>query len=192
MKIAFIGTHGVGKTTLCFELAACLKRLDIGVDVVKEVARHCPLPINRDTTVDAQAWILHTQVAREIELTHAYEAIVCDRSVLDNYAYMVHAAGRRPELEPFLRHWLETYRLLVFVPVIQPPSFDGTRDTSVSFQMGVDRILRDLIAELRLPVLALDPTERDQWIRRVLRALDLPATTPQLDLFNDLGRRHGS
>ncbi len=29
MKIAFIGTHGVGKTTLCFELAAALKRLDL-------------------------------------------------------------------------------------------------------------------------------------------------------------------
>ena len=25
MKIAFIGTHGVGKTTLCYELAAALK-----------------------------------------------------------------------------------------------------------------------------------------------------------------------
>ncbi|HPF36665.1 MAG TPA: ATP-binding protein [Candidatus Krumholzibacteria bacterium] len=188
MKIAFIGTHGVGKTTLCFELAACLKRLDIGVDVVKEVARHCPLPINRDTTVDAQSWILHTQVAREIELTHAYEAIVCDRSVLDNYAYMVHAAGRRPELEPFLEAWLETYSLLVFVPVVQPPSFDGTRDTSVAFQMGVDAILQELVAGVKRPVLRLEPGERDHWIRHVLQALDLPSTTPQLDLFNDLGR----
>ena len=39
MKIAFIGTHGVGKTTLCYELAAALKRLDLSVDLVKEVAR---------------------------------------------------------------------------------------------------------------------------------------------------------
>ena len=28
LKIAFVGTHGVGKTTLCFDLAAHLKRLD--------------------------------------------------------------------------------------------------------------------------------------------------------------------
>ena len=54
MKIAFIGSHGVGKTTLCFELAAALKRLDLSVDVVKEVARGCPLPINQATTVAAQ------------------------------------------------------------------------------------------------------------------------------------------
>jgi len=39
VKIAFIGSHGVGKTTLCFDLASRLKRLDMGVDIVKEVAR---------------------------------------------------------------------------------------------------------------------------------------------------------
>ena len=72
MKIAFIGTHGVGKTTLCYELAAALKRLDLSVDLVKEVARDCPLPINRETTDDAQNWILHTQVAREIALSNAF------------------------------------------------------------------------------------------------------------------------
>ena len=66
LKVAFVGTHGVGKTTLCFELAAQLKRLDLGVDIVKEVARRCPLPINAVTTYDAQAWILHTQIAEEI------------------------------------------------------------------------------------------------------------------------------
>ncbi len=76
MKIAFIGTHGVGKTTLCFELAAALKRLDLSVDLVKEVARGCPLPINRETTMDAQNWILHTQVARERELDAGCDVIV--------------------------------------------------------------------------------------------------------------------
>lgn len=188
MKIAFIGTHGVGKTTLCFELAACLKRLDIGVDVVKEVARGCPLPINRDTTSAAQQWILHTQVAREIELSHHYEAIVCDRSVLDNYAYMVHASGRQRHLEPFLAGWLGTYTLLVRVPIVQPPSFDGTRDVSVAFQESVDRLIGELLAEFQVPHLTLDPSARDHWIPEVLRAVDLPPCAPQLDLFNDLGR----
>ena len=44
MKVAFIGTHGVGKTTLCYDLAALLKRQDVDVDIVKEVARLSPLP----------------------------------------------------------------------------------------------------------------------------------------------------
>jgi len=183
MKIAFIGTHGVGKTTLCFELAAALKRLDLSVDLVKEVARGCPLPINRDTTDDAQNWILHTQVAREIELSDAFDVIVCDRAVLDNYAYMVQAAGRRPELEPFIRHWMGTYDLLVKVPVVAPPSFDGTRDTSVDFQRDIDRLIDRLLKEFTLEYLPLPGDSRTGWVDKVLRALRLPDEPPQLDLF---------
>ena len=183
MKIAFIGTHGVGKTTLCYELAAALKRLDLGVDLVKEVARGCPLPINRETTDAAQNWILHTQVAREIELAAAYDAIVCDRAVVDNYAYMVHAAGRRPEIEPFIRHWLRTYTLLVKVPVIAPPTYDGTRDVSVDFQTDIDRLIDTLLDEFAVARLELPRESREGWILRVLAALKLPAEPPQLDLF---------
>jgi molybdopterin-guanine dinucleotide biosynthesis protein len=69
MKIAFMGSHRVGKTTLCFDVAARLKRLDMAVDLVKEVARACPLPINKETTLEAQAWILHTQIAEELAAT---------------------------------------------------------------------------------------------------------------------------
>ncbi len=183
MKIAFIGTHGVGKTTLCYQLAAALKRLDIGVDLVKEVARGCPLPINRETNQDAQNWILHTQVAREIELSVRNDFIVCDRAVVDNYAYMVHAAGRRPELEPFIGHWMGTYDLLVKVPVIAPPSFDGTRDTSVDFQNAIDVLIDRLCTDFGLSPLPLPPQDRDQWVTLVLAELDLPGTPPQLDLF---------
>ena len=75
LKLAFVGTHGVGKTTLCFDLASQLKRLDLGVDLVKEVARRCPLPINEETTLDAQAWILHTQIAEEMAASAGRKAL---------------------------------------------------------------------------------------------------------------------
>jgi nicotinamide riboside kinase len=182
-KIAFIGSHGVGKTTLCFELAAALKRLDLSVDLVKEVARGCPLPINRDTTMDAQNWILHTQVAREIELGSAFDVIVCDRAVLDNYAYMVHAGGRRPEIEPFIRYWMGTYSLLVKVPIVTPPAFDGTRDTSVDFQVGIDNLIDELLDEFQISRTSLPADSREGWVKRVLEAIDLPGDPPQLDLF---------
>ena len=63
MKIAFVGSHGVGKTTLCFDLAAQLKRRGFNADIVKEVARASPLPVNRKTSRESQLWILTTQVA---------------------------------------------------------------------------------------------------------------------------------
>ena len=183
MKIAFIGSHGVGKTTLCFELAAALKRLDLSVDVVKEVARGCPLPINQATTAAAQSWILHTQIALEIEATPRYDAVICDRAVVDNYAYLVHAIGRQDVLEAMIRDWLASYTLLVKVPVIKPPTFDGTRDTSATFQIAVDNIIDLLLSDFGLDRLILPADDRSVWIRLVLEALSLPRKVPQLKLF---------
>jgi nicotinamide riboside kinase len=183
MKIAFIGSHGVGKTTLCYELAASLKRLDLSVDLVKEIARSCPLPINRETTVAAQAWILHSQVAMEIELATGYDAIVCDRAVVDNYAYMVHAAGRQPALEPFIGSWMRTYDLLVKVPVMTAPSFDGTRDLSIQFQRDIDRLIDELLDDFELNRLRLPGGDRSGWIGAVLQQLQLPERPSQMDLF---------
>jgi thymidylate kinase len=184
LKVAFIGTHGVGKTTLCYDLAARLKRLDFAVDFVKEVARECPLPINRDTTFDAQAWILHTQVSREIAAADRYNAVICDRSVLDNYAYLVHQMGRVDALEPMISRWLPTYSRLVKVPISEAPRFDGTRDLSESFQSDIDRVIDDLIGAFEVPVLRLHPADRPQWLREILSDLGLPLEPPQLRLFN--------
>jgi hypothetical protein len=183
MKIAFIGTHGVGKTTLCFELAALLKRRDLSVDLVKEVARDCPLPINRDTNLAAQSWILHTQIARELTASAGHDAVVCDRSVLDNYAYLVHAAGRRTDLEALLRAWLPTYRLLVKVPLWRAPAFDGVRDLARDFQAAIDGRIDGLLTTFRPQVLALDPRDAGRWVERVVAALDLPPRAEQVPLF---------
>jgi predicted ATPase len=183
MKVAFIGTHGVGKTTLCFDLASRLKRLDLGVDIVKEVARTCPLPINQDTTVEAQAWILHTQIAQELVAAAQYPAVICDRSVLDNYAYLVHRAGRKPEYDALVRKWVGSYAALVKVPVLQPPSFDGKRDVSRTFQLEIDGVIETLLAAFAVPCLRLDPADRPGWIEAILHHMGLPFTPPQTDLF---------
>ena len=183
MKIAFIGSHGVGKTTLCYELAAWLKRQDRAVDLVKEVARNCPLPINRDTTLPAQAWILHTQIAQELASAAQNDIVICDRSVLDNYAYLVHSAGRQPGYDALVKAWVRTYDRLFKVPIIDAPTFDGKRDTSQAFQQDIDTMIDDLARDLGLRCFALDPRARDGWIDVVLIESGLPLQPPQVDLF---------
>jgi hypothetical protein len=173
----------VGKTTLCFDLASRLKRLDLGVDIVKEVARSCPLPINRDTTVEAQAWILHSQIAQEIASQTQHDVVICDRSVLDNYAYLVHRAGRRPEYDALVTHWADTYAGLFKVPILQAPSFDGTRDLSTSFQREIDAVIDGLVEAFGVPCRTLDPDHREAWVDTVLTAMGLPLAPPQTDLF---------
>ena len=184
LKIAFVGTHGVGKTTLCFDLAAQLKRLDLGVELVKEVARRCPLPINEQTTPDAQAWILHTQMAEELAAAASYEVVICDRSVLDNYAYLVARIGRRPEMDALVGSWIRTYNALFKVPVLDAPSFDGTRAVSQSFQLEIDETIDELVTVFGVEVTNLDSTDRDGWITTVIESLGLPTKPPQIDLFS--------
>jgi hypothetical protein len=184
LKIAFIGTHGVGKTTLCFDLASRLKRLDLNVDIVKEVARSCPLPINEQTTLEAQAWILHTQIAQEIVAAAQNQAVICDRSVLDNYAYLVHRVGRMREYDALVRAWVGSYDGLFKVPVIQAPTFDGTRAVSRTFQLEIDAGIDRLVDVFNVKVHHLDARDRDGWVEEVMEAASLPPVPPQIDLFS--------
>src|SRR5512140_3543106 len=182
MKLAFIGTHGVGKTTLCYDLAAALKRQNINVDMVKEVARLSPLPINRKTSLDAQTWILTTQVAEEIRSAAHHEVVICDRSVLDNYAYLVFAAGRQRWLEPLVNRWMKSYDLLFKVPISGgPAAADGVRDTDEFFMRQIDRLVDELVLERGLPCERLPDGGREQWAGLVReRVARLPAFSEKL------------
>ena len=177
-KVAFIGTHGVGKTTLCYGLAARLKKRDISLEVVHEVARRCPLPINKDTSVASQSWILHTQIAEELTAEARYPVVICDRSALDNYVYLLIAAGPQRALDTLVNRWMDSYDLLFHIPIVSAPSADGVRATDPSFQRAVDDRLIAELSKRGLPVVSLDPTRRDQWLQvaeqQVLDRLELP------------------
>ncbi len=176
MKIAFIGTHGVGKTTLCYDLAAVLKRRGLDTDIVKEVARLSPLPINRQTSLEAQTWILMTQIAEEIRSASQNRVVVCDRSVLDNYAYMVLACGRQKPIERFVDHWMRTYDLLFKVPIVGQASPDGVRDTDEFFMRAIDDQVERLLVEKEITCQRL-PDDREAWLDVVK---DIVLRQPQL------------
>jgi thymidylate kinase len=180
-KIAFIGTHGVGKTTLCFDLGAVLKKRGLHVDLVKEVARLSPLPINRKTSLEAQLWILTTQIAEEIRSSALHEVVVCDRSVLDNYAYLVFAAGRQKWVEPLVNRWMKSYDLLFKVPLVTEAQADGVRDTDEFFMRQIDRLVDELVDERKLPCTRLPESGRAEWATLAADAvLRLPALSERL------------
>ena len=182
-KIAFIGTHGVGKTTLCYGLAARLKRRDVALDIVHEVARRSPLPINEETTATAQRWILLTQIAEELVACARYPVVLCDRSVLDNYVYLLVAAGVDRDFEPLVERWLASYDLLVYVPILATPAPDGVRAADPGFQRAVDERLTAEVAARGLAVLRLDPADRARWIDQVEQAAWERVGSAQLELL---------
>ena len=182
-KVAFIGSHGVGKTTLCYGLAARLKARDISLEIVGEVARRCPLPINRDTTEDAQAWILHSQIAEEILAASRHELVICDRSVLDNFVYLLIAGTHQQPLDELITYWTSTYDLLVHVPITEDPRADGLRSTDPAFQKLVENRLKAEIAARRLDILEIDDLDREAWVDRVEETVWEQLRPGQLELL---------
>ena len=53
---------------------------------------------------------------RNLGLVFQDQKLLFDRSVLDNYAYMMLACGRQPPIERFMHHWMKGYDLLFKVP----------------------------------------------------------------------------
>ena len=176
LKLALIGTHGVGKTTLAYEICSLLKKAHHNVELVTEVARQSPFPVNAATTIEGQLWILHAQIAAELDAARRAPHVITDRAVLDNYCYLVNKFGRQPQLESWLAWWMDTYSILIGVPPIEAeiPS-DGFRSEDRAFQQRIHSQLIGLLASapfnnLRTPVLWLDPAERRGWAEYIFAA----------------------
>ena len=176
MKLALIGTHGVGKTTLAYETCSLLKKARYNVELVTEVARQSPFPVNAATTLEGQLWILHAQIAAELDAARRAPHVICDRSVLDNYCYLVNKFGRQPQLESWLEWWMESYALLVGVPsAFEEITSDGFRSEDRAFQRRIHDLLEELLASapfsgVRRNVIWLNPRDRHTWGERIFAA----------------------
>jgi thymidylate kinase len=189
LKLALIGTHGVGKTTLAYEICSLLKKANHNVELVTEVARQSPFPVNAATTLEGQLWILHAQIAAELDAGRRAPHVICDRAVLDNYCYLVNKFGRQPQLEAWLTWWMDTYLFLVGVPPIESAiTSDGFRSEDRAFQVRIHELLYELLGSapfnhLRAPVLWLDARDRRVWAERIFAAVGplLEAAAPARD-----------
>jgi len=181
LKLALIGTHGVGKTTLAYEVCSLLKKADYNVELVTEVARRSPFPVNEGTTLEGQLWILHAQIAAELEAAARAPHVICDRAVLDNYGYLVNKFGRQQQLEAWISWWMDSYSLLVAVPPMAdgiPP--DGFRSENVEFQQRIHDLIEELLEESPFQKLHDRVLWLDRRDRRVWGELIFAAATPRI------------
>ena len=166
----------MGKTTLAYEICSLLKKAHHNVELVTEVARQSPFPVNAATTIEGQLWILHAQIAAELDAARRAPHVITDRAVLDNYCYLVNKCGRQPQLESWLAWWMDTYPILVGVPPVAADiPADGFRSEDRAFQRRIHDLLIELLAappfnHLRAPVLWLDPAERSGWAENIFNA----------------------
>jgi nicotinamide riboside kinase len=179
-KIAFIGSHSVRKTNAVHAFASTIGRAGRSVEVGREVIRFNPLGLNEGATPEAQLWVLMTQIQQELELRSRAEVLVTDRSVVDNFAYLLRVTdGADPfSVEPLIRHWATTYDLFVRLLPDVALLADGVRSTSDAFRDEIETILDRIIpiyipAERLLTVRASEVTESFDWWAIAARLAEL-------------------
>ena len=167
MKIAIIGAHGVGKTTLANALRTRLAGRGFGViSVAPEIPREiCSLASDPEcfrrgeNNALKQALLLFGQLQYEQSfLPRENGVLICDRGVLDLWAYSrclfageFQAAGVLEVYEALVAQCARTYRMHFYVPVEFPPSDDGTRESDADFQVAIDGTIGDLLAKYAVP-----------------------------------------
>lgn len=169
-KIAFVGSHGIRKTTAAHAFANTLQRAGPSVEFGREVVRDNPLGINEGATGEAQLWVLVSQIRQELQLGPKAEVLVTDRGVVDNYAYYLRACRMedRFQVEPLITAWSGTYDLVVrLVPDIALRA-DGIRSTSDVFRDEIEAILdatlpRLVRADRLVTIAASEVTDAHDW-----------------------------
>lgn len=169
-KIAFIGSHGIRKTTALLAFAATVQRAGRSVELGRELVRDNPLGFNERATGEAQLWVLVSQIRQELELAHKADVLVLDRGVMDNYAYYLRACDGtdRFNVEPLVQSWSDTYDLVVrLLPDVELQA-DGVRSTSDTFRNEIeailDRTLPGFALEARMLTMnASEVTSRTDW-----------------------------
>jgi len=148
-KVAFIGSHGIRKTTAAHGFANAMQRAGRSVEYGREVVRDNPLGINEGATGEAQLWVIVSQIRQELTLAPKAEVLVLDRGVMDNYAYYLRACGGvdRFAVEPMVREWSKTYDLVIRLFPDVDLSSDGVRSTSDEFRLEIEAILDGHLSE---------------------------------------------
>ena len=162
LKIAFIGSHGVGKTTLCSSVHARLKQKNIASFMIDEIASDLPkgFEINEKTDFESQFYILLKQMERELIYTRKhYRVLCCDRSVLDSLAYSHNAMQTLKKIkfheiafmENFVKYWVKTYDNLflleAFDDIIED---DNYRSTDIEFRDKIHEIILSYIEKMKI------------------------------------------
>jgi nicotinamide riboside kinase len=189
-KVAFIGSHGIRKTSALLAFAAEVQRAGRSVELGREVVRDNPLGINEGATGEAQLWVLVSQVRQELELARKADVLVTDRGVMDNYAYYLRSCGGTDTFhaEPLVRRWSQTYDLVVRLLPDVALQADGVRSTSDAFRDEIegilDRVLPDLVPADRMMTLrASEITSRFDFfgvLERLAGAVGATVAPPDL------------
>lgn len=164
MRIAIIGSHGTGKTTLSKLICEGLN-----FNFIPDVARQAyekKFPINENTPPETQFWIL----SKQLELERNTEVPwVSEKSLFDNLIY-----GGLSIKDDEVLSVLEkivfanvNYDLIFYLPIEFALEDDGLRSLDPEFQKKVDREFRWLLKKKKIKFVEVKGSVKER-VRKAL------------------------
>lgn len=175
MKIAIIGTHSTGKTTLIRKLGYVLEAHGYEIKFLEELSRKCPMPINEHTSFEAQLWIQTHQIREEHQLAQDNTVLLCDRSTLDNFAYLQRSSADKDlsEIEHTAADHMQTYDIIFKTYKLDiAAKEDGVRSTNDIFRDDIDTRILNLMATHDIPYHTLPAsTDYNEHVQYILHTI---------------------
>ena len=172
MRIAIVGSHGTGKTTLAKLLSENLS-INYIPDPVRE-AHEKKFTINENTSLETQIWILAKQLELERNTNVPW---VSDKSLFDNLVYGSFS-GFGEEALRVIRSIVLTnarYDLIFYLPIEFSIPEDGLRSLNEDFQRKVDKEFRKLFLENNLDYTVIRGSVRNRLNEALKRISSIDA-----------------
>ncbi|MEL6557036.1 MAG: AAA family ATPase [Bacteroidota bacterium] len=156
-RVAFMGAHGSGKTTLILEIASRLKKRGINCSIAYEVARKSPYVIRGLNTIEAQLQLLGARLNEEMSACINSQVVLCDRSMLDIQVYTdvfcpkpdngesANHGNYRNLIRDFSVAYTQTYSKVFFTSTLysQMITKDDLRPEGEDFQRKVQNLMEE-------------------------------------------------
>lgn len=163
-KIGFVGSHGTGKSTLCEALREQLRNNGVAATLIDEIPRRiCALRGDPDffkrgsNTPLRQIVLILLQVLEEATAPRVPGVLLCDRTVLDHWAYTsslfrnaLVEEGVFDLLESAVLRHVASYDLVIHVPIEFGLRVDDVREADEEFRHLIDSELRTFLADHKI------------------------------------------
>lgn len=168
-RIAIIGTHSTGKTTLAKALSSVLD-----IPVVEECARKHDI---KHASLEEYIQIQENILAEQITAESKHRDFISDRSTTDNLAYWVHSCARRVDAcanRAYIKNAIDNTKnytnIFLLIPEFYPRD-DGFRDTNIIYQLQIAETINTILYLYQIPhnILSGSVNERLQQALKILK-----------------------